>query len=123
MGAVYMPLGGGSINKVDAFNILSDRLLLEEKPISTLRLEVFRLVFTLGQHISYHGTKGKNDLDLWQESWDMLAGFYEGLAEIEDLVMADTHQANLQQVLELRSAEQLAEDAQELLQRRNARNA
>lgn len=118
-----MPLGGGSINKVDAFNILSDRLQLEEKPISTLRLEVFRLVFLLGQHISYHGIRGKNDLDLWEENWAMLGGLYEGLAEIEDLVMSDTHQDNLKRVLELRSDEQLQEDEQELLQRRNARKS
>jgi hypothetical protein len=123
MGAVYMPLGGGHINKVDVFNILSEKLQLEEKPLSELRLGVFRMVYLLGQHMDYEGQHGKNSLNLWQENWDMLSGLYEGLAEIESLVMKDTHEANLKQFLELRRAEQLEEDALELVQRRNAANA
>ncbi len=118
-----MPLGGGHINKVDVFNILSEKLQLEEKPLSELRLGVFRMVYLLGQHMDYEGQHGKNSLNLWQENWDMLSGLYEGLAEIESLVMKDTHEANLKQFLELRRAEQLEEDALELVQRRNAANA
>ncbi len=118
-----MPLGGGHINKVDAFNILSERLLLEEKPISELRLEIFRMVILLGRFMTSDINQGKNSLELWEENWDMLNGLYEGLAEIEGLVMKDTHEANLKQFLKLRSAAQLEEDALELVQRRNAASA
>ncbi len=123
MGAFYAPLGGGRIGKAEAFNILSEKLQLEEKPISMIRLEVFRLVSLLGQHIAFDSQNGKNTLELWRENWDMLNGLYEGLAEIEGLVMKDTHQANLQRFLALRSAEQFEEDALELVQRRNAASA
>lgn len=115
-----MPLGGGHINKVDVFNILSEKLLLEEKPLSQLRLEVFRLVSLLGRHMTSDLNKGENGLELWDENWDMLNGLYEGLAEIESLVMKQTHEANLNQYLKLRSSEQLEEDALDLVRRQNA---
>lgn len=123
MGAVYAPLGGGRIGKVEAFNILSDSLQLEERPISAIRLDLFRLVFLLGQHISYESKHGSNTLELWDENWDMLNGLYEGLAAIEGRVMKETHEANLKQFLSSRSVDQFEEDALEEFKRRTAASA
>ena len=114
-----MPLGGGRIDKVEAFNILFECLQLEERSISAVRLDIFRLVFQLGQQIACESKKENNSLELWDESWGMLKGLYEGLAEIEGRVMQGTHEANLKQFLSLRSVEQLEVDAREAFRREN----
>lgn len=102
--AIYTPIGGGRISKADAFDVLAEKLNIEERPISEIRRDVFRLVFSLGRLAVEQGQEGKIDLEIFPESWDVLGAIYEGLAQIEAQSMEPTHQANLTTFLAERSA-------------------
>lgn len=110
--AVFAPIGGGRLNKVEAFDILSERLGIHERPLSTVRLDLFRLVFLLGTEFQeQRGNPRKNQLELWDEGWSLIGDLYESLAEIETQAMKPTHEATLRRFLDERSAEQHRLDA------------
>lgn len=101
--AVFAPIGGGRISKAEAFDVLAEKLGLEERPLSEIRRDVFRLVFDLGRFAFEHGQHGKIGLDMWAESFEALGGLYEGLAGMEHQAMEPTHKANLERYLHERS--------------------
>ncbi len=106
MGAVFAPVGGGSLDKVHAFSILADHLQLEEKPISAIRLDIFRTVWNLGLDFFQQAEQpDPKRLKLYGEGWEMLSDLYEALAEMEEAAMAENHAANLAAFLSARSAE------------------
>lgn len=111
MGAVFTPLGGGSIGKAEAFDIMAEQLCIHERPLSEVRLDVFRLVFQLGTEFQAQSkSRGKAESELWDESWALLGGLYEGLAAVEAAAMKTAHAVNTQNFLATRSAKIEAED-------------
>lgn len=106
MGADFSPLGGGRIGKAAAFDILAEKLDLEDQALGTTRLTIFRLVHEMGRYISanadhYH----RHSFQPWEESWQMLGMLYEGLAEIEATAMSGIHAENTRALLDTRREE------------------
>jgi len=100
---MFTPIGGGRISKADAFDVLAEKLNIEERPLSEVRRDVFRLVFDIGRYAVEHGQHGKIDVELWRESFETMGALYEGLAQIEQEAMAPTHKANLDHFMRERS--------------------
>lgn len=110
MGALFTPIGGGAIGKAEAFDIIAEQLCIHERPLSEVRLYLFRMVFDLGTHSQGQISNRSNPVELWDESWELLGNMYEALAEIEKQAMRKPHAENLALFLTTRAAEQEAED-------------
>lgn len=92
--AVFAPIGGGRIGKAEAFDILAVALGIEDRPISAARLDVFYLVLGLGRHFAQVPMSG-NAAEVYEESWEMMGGLYQGLAHLEAAAMKQLHADNL----------------------------
>lgn len=102
--AIYTPIGGGRLDKVEAFDVLAMHLNIEERPLSEVRLNIFRLVFRLGSWAMEHKSTNNHPLSEASEGWEELGALYEGLAGLESSAMADSHKLNLSRYMDERAA-------------------
>ncbi|MDQ2773246.1 MAG: hypothetical protein M3Y54_22400 [Bacteroidota bacterium] len=102
---VYTPLGGGSIGKAEAFDIVINRLLIDERPLSVVRQNIFEFMFNLGDLLLKRGDKSIPYGDEFVEGWQEIGALYLALADLEAVAMKPTHLANEAAWLERRRIE------------------
>ncbi len=116
VGAIFTPIGGGRLDKAQAFDVLAEALHIDERPIGAVRTDLFRLVFEVGGYALAQldrTAQGRPPLVLWGESWQLLGALYEALNGLELEAMRSTHAANLEQFLTERAAEADAQPDQQ----------
>jgi hypothetical protein len=105
MEAVYRPLGGGSIGKAEAFDIVVNRLLIDERPLSVVRQTIFEFMFNLGDLLLKRGDRSIPQADEFIKGWQEIGALYLALADLEAVAMKPVHAANEAAWLERRRIE------------------